>query len=162
MGIDDLKKLFEKSPKIGEFDFGPDLAAPVQRQRGGPSAGGTRLAPSLPRVAGTAAVPTRVRILLRSPIRAVHQYAALASAHLCPKAAARWRCPPEYGPYCTRPPGWRIAGGTRFGLPCPPYPSCCTRVHLCTFSTVHNCTQLYTTCTQRVHNVYTSSNHSGL
>ena len=32
MGIDDLKKLFEKSPKIGEFDFGPELATPVRHR----------------------------------------------------------------------------------------------------------------------------------
>ena len=32
MGIDDLKKLFEKSPRIAEFDFGPDLAVPVRHR----------------------------------------------------------------------------------------------------------------------------------
>lgn len=32
MGIDDLKKQFEKSPKIQEFEFGPELAAPVRHR----------------------------------------------------------------------------------------------------------------------------------
>lgn len=32
MGIDDIKKQFEKSPQIAEFDFGPDLAAPVRHR----------------------------------------------------------------------------------------------------------------------------------
>jgi len=32
VGIDDLKKLFEKSPRIAEFDFGPDLAVPVRHR----------------------------------------------------------------------------------------------------------------------------------
>lgn len=37
MGIDDLKKQFEKSPKIAEFDFGPDLAVPVRHRLKGVS-----------------------------------------------------------------------------------------------------------------------------
>ena len=32
MGIDDLKKLFEKSSRIEEFDFGPDLATPIRHR----------------------------------------------------------------------------------------------------------------------------------
>ena len=32
MGIDDLKKLFEKSPKIGEFDFGPERVTPIRHR----------------------------------------------------------------------------------------------------------------------------------
>lgn len=30
MGIDDLKKCFEKSPQVEQFDFGPDLALPIR------------------------------------------------------------------------------------------------------------------------------------
>ena len=32
MGIEDIKKRFEKSPQIEEFDFGPDLAVPVRHR----------------------------------------------------------------------------------------------------------------------------------
>lgn len=32
MGIEDLKKAFEKSPQIAEFDFGPDLGVPVRHR----------------------------------------------------------------------------------------------------------------------------------
>jgi transcription-repair coupling factor (superfamily II helicase) len=32
VGIDDLKKLFEKSSKIEEFDFGPNLPAPIRHR----------------------------------------------------------------------------------------------------------------------------------